>query len=66
MSWDFVLTLAIGVRIMEIINQYFEQLIWTNYGGALFTILGRDIGFFILGYLFHIIIETLIEITKGE
>lgn len=48
----------------QIFNEFCENFIWTNYGNAIITLLGRDILFFILGYLAHIILETLIEIIK--
>lgn len=50
----------------KIFNAFFEELIWTNYGGALFTILGRDIVVFVTGYLTHLIIEAFIEIIKEK
>lgn len=49
-----------------IFNAFFEGLIWKNYGGALFTILGRDIVVFVTGYLTHLILEALIEIIKEK
>ncbi len=50
----------------KIFNAFFEELIWKNYGGALFTILGRDIVVFVSGYLTHLILEALIEIVKEK
>lgn len=50
----------------KIFNAFFEELIWTNYGGALFTILGRDIVVFMTGYLAHLILEAFIEIIKEK
>lgn len=50
----------------KIFNAFFEELIWTNYGGALFTILGRDIAVFVTGYLAHLILEAFIEIIKEK
>ena len=50
----------------KIFNSFFEELIWTNYGGALFTILGRDIVVFLTGYLAHLILEAFIEIIKEK
>lgn len=50
----------------KIFNAFFEELIWTNYGGALFTILGRDIVVFVTGYLAHLILEAFIEIIKEK
>lgn len=50
----------------QIFNQFMEEITWTNYGGALLTILGRDIGVFILGYLTHLILEAFIEIAKEK
>lgn len=44
----------------EIFNQFCEHLIWTNYGGPVVTILGRDIAVFIVGYLTRIVIECII------
>lgn len=45
-------------------NQFFEHITWTNYGGPVMVILGRDIGVFIIGYLTHLIISALIEAFK--
>ena len=42
-------------------NQFMEEIIWTNYGGPLVTLLGRDIVVFIVGYLTHLIVSALIE-----
>lgn len=49
-----------------IFNAFFEELIWKNYGGALFTILGRDIVVFVTGFLTRLILEALIEIIKEK
>ena len=48
----------------EIFNQFCEHIIWTNYGGPMITILGRDIVVFIVGYLTHLIISAIIESIK--
>jgi hypothetical protein len=50
----------------EMFNQFFEHIIWTNYGGPVMVIPGRDIGMFIVGYLTHLVISALIEIIKDE
>ena len=50
----------------QIFNQFMEEITWTNYGGPLFTILGRDIGVFIVGYLTHLILEAFIEVIKEK
>lgn len=57
-----------GGKIMsgEIINSFFETITWTNFGGPLITILGRDIGMFIIGYLTHLIISGIIETIKEK
>lgn len=48
----------------EILNGFMEEITWKNYGGALVTILGRDIGFFIVGFLVSLCLEALIEYWK--
>ena len=50
----------------NIFNAFCEEIIWTNYGGPLVTILGRDIGFFITGFLTHLTIEAFIEYLKEK
>lgn len=52
----------------QMFNQFMEEITWTNYGGPLVTILGRDIVVFIAGYLTHLIISALIEcfVSKKE
>ena len=53
-----------GLVMGQLFNQFCEELTWTNYGGPLVTILGRDIGFFVVGYLTHLCIEAFIEYIK--
>ena len=48
----------------KIFNAFCEEIICTNYGGAIVTIMGRDIAVFIAGYLTHLTIEAFIEIAK--
>lgn len=50
----------------KIFNAFMEQITWTNYGGPIVTILGRDIMVFITGFLTHLCIEALIEIIKEK
>lgn len=50
----------------QMFNQFMEEITWTNYGGPLVTILGRDIGMFIVGYLTHLIITALIELFVSK
>ena len=50
----------------EIFNQFMEEIIWTNYGGPVATILGRDIAVFIAGYLTHLCIEIFLETIKRD
>lgn len=50
----------------QIFNQFMEEIIWTNYGGPLVTLLGRDIVVFIVGYLTHLIISALIEVFVSK
>lgn len=47
-------------------NGFCEELIWTNYGGAMVTLLGRDVVVFIIGYLTHLVIEAIIEMIKSR
>ena len=47
-----------------IFNRFCEEIIWTNYGGAMVTLLGRDVVVFIIGYLTHLAIEAIIEMIK--
>ena len=48
----------------NIFNAFCEELIWKNYGGAMVTILGRDIIVFIAGYIMHLCVNAIIEIIK--
>lgn len=48
----------------EILNGFMEEITWTNYGGAIVTILGRDIEVFITGFLFCLCLEAFIEYLK--
>lgn len=48
----------------RILNAFCEEITWTNYGGALITILGRDIGFFVIGFLTSLCLEAFIEYLK--
>ena len=48
----------------EMLNGFMEEITWTNYGGALVTILGRDIGFFVIGFLTSLCLEAFIEYLK--
>lgn len=45
-------------------NGFCEEIIWTNYGGAIVTLLGRDIVVFIIGYITHLVVESLIELVR--
>lgn len=44
----------------QIFNQFCEHIIWTNYGGPMVTILGRDIVVLITGYLLRMVVEAII------
>ena len=48
----------------KLFNAFCEGITWTNIGGPIVTILGRDIGFFVIGYLTHLTIEAFIEFIK--
>lgn len=48
----------------EMLNGFMEEITWTNYGGAIVTILGRDIEVFITGFLFCLCLEAFIEYLK--
>ena len=50
----------------DIFNAFMEHITWTNYGGPVITILGRDIGIFIMGYITHLILDAFIEVIKEE
>lgn len=50
----------------KIFNAFMEHITWTNYGGPIVTILGRDIMVFITGVLFHICIGAFVEIIKEK
>lgn len=50
----------------QIFNSFCENIIWTNYGGPLVTLLGRDIVVFIVGYITRLVVEAFIEMIKGE
>lgn len=48
----------------EIFNQFCEHIIWTNYGGPMVTILGRDIVVLITGYLLRMVVECVIVMIQ--
>lgn len=48
----------------EMLNGFMEEITWTNYGGAIVTILGRDIEVFITGFLVCLCLEAFIEYLK--
>jgi len=48
----------------EMLNGFMEEITWTNYGGAIVTILGRDIEVFITGFLVCLCLEAFIEYIK--
>ena len=48
----------------NIFNGFCEEIICTNYGNGFFTLLGRDIAVFIIGYITHLVVESLIELVR--
>lgn len=55
-------------ELCDIYSAFCEHITWTNYGGPVITLLGRDIGVFICGYLTHMVVSAFIEVfseTKG-
>ena len=50
----------------KIFNAFMEQITWTNYGGPIVTILGRDIMVFITGFLTHLCIEACQSYLREE
>ena len=45
----------------ELFNLACEYLAWHNFGTEYFVIIGRDMGFFLIGYLTCLIISAFIE-----
>lgn len=50
----------------KIFNAFMEHITWTNYGGPIVTILGRDIMVFITGFLTHLCIEVCQSYLREE
>lgn len=50
----------------KIFKAFMEHITWTNYGGPIVTILGRDIMVFITGFITHLCIEAFIVIIKEK
>ena len=48
----------------ELFNLACEYIAWHNFGNDYFVIIGRDFGFFLMGYLVHFTISGIIEIIK--
>ena len=43
-----------------------EYLAWHNFGTEYFVIIGRDFGFFLMGYLSCFIINAFVEVFRKE
>ena len=50
----------------ETINLAFDYLAWHNFGNEYFVIIGRDMGFFLIGYLSCFIINAFVEVFRKE
>lgn len=50
----------------KIFKAFMEHITWTNYGGPIVTILGRDIMVFITGFITHLCIGAFVEIIKEK
>ena len=48
----------------ELLNLAFEYLAWHNFGTEYFVIIGRDFGFFLIGYIFCMTVGTIAEAIK--
>lgn len=51
---------------MDTFNLAMDYLAWHNFGTEYFVIIGRDIGFFLIGYLSCFIINAFVEVFRKE
>lgn len=50
---------------MDVFNLACDYVAWHNFGNEYFVIIGRDMGFFLIGYLTCFCLSTFIEVMKG-
>lgn len=51
---------------MVMINRFFQEMMFTNYGNDVFVIYGRDIACFVAGYLMCFCIGAIIQCLKEK
>ena len=47
---------------MDAFNLACDYLVWHNFGSKWFVIIGRDLGFFLIGYLSCFIVNAFVEV----
>lgn len=48
----------------DLINLAFDYLAWHNFGTECFVIIGRDFGFFLIGYISCMTVGAIAEAIK--
>lgn len=48
----------------DLINLAFDYLAWHNFGTEYFVIIGRDFGFFLIGYISCMTVGAIAEAIK--
>jgi len=43
-----------------------EYIAWHNFGTEWFVLIGRDMGFFLIGYLSCFIVRTFVEVFRRK
>lgn len=51
---------------MDAFNLACDYLAWHNFGNEYFVIIGRDLGFFLIGYLSCFVVSAFIEVFRGN
>lgn len=49
---------------MDAFNLACDYLAWHNFGNDFFVIIGRDMGFFLIGYLSCFVVSAFIEVFR--
>ena len=47
-------------------NLAMDYLAWHNFGTEWFTLIGRDMGFFLIGYLSCFIVSAFVEVFRRK
>lgn len=51
---------------MDSFSLAMDYLAWHNFGNEYIVIIGRDLGFFLIGYLTCFIINAFVEVFGGK